>query len=130
MLQIAHPTFLSWTLPAIEGKQVRMAHVRPAYENVSLHGDVFTQVSSPLAPSCCLLFCCLLPSLYSLLPSNLVPAAFCLSPCCLLFYSLLPYGFAPFPLTLHSCLLLIAVCPLGFCSAPLHCPVFTGRDVA
>ncbi len=49
-MQIAHPTFLDWTLPAIEGKQVRMAHVRPAYENVSLHGDVFSQVS--LASAC------------------------------------------------------------------------------
>lgn len=104
MLQIAHPTFLSWTLPAIEGKQVRMAHVRPAYENVSLHGDVFTQVSSPLAYSCCLLSRCLLPSIA------------------------LPCGFAPFPLTLHSCLLLIAVCLSTFCSAPLHCPDFTGGE--
>ena len=51
-LQIAHPTFLDWTLPAIEGKQVRMAHVRPAYENVSLHGDVFSQVSLAFAQSC------------------------------------------------------------------------------
>jgi len=46
LLQVAHPSFLSWTLPAIEGQQVRMAHTRPAYENVSLHGDVFSQVSS------------------------------------------------------------------------------------
>ena len=44
LLQIAHPSFLRWTLPAIEGKQVRLAHTRPAYENVSLHGDVFSQV--------------------------------------------------------------------------------------
>ncbi len=51
-LQIAHPTFLDWALPAIEGKQVRMAHVRPAYENVSLHGDVFSQVSVAFAQSC------------------------------------------------------------------------------
>ncbi len=51
-MQIAHPTFLDWTLPAIEGKQVRMAHVRPAYENVSLHGDVFSQVSLASAQSC------------------------------------------------------------------------------
>ncbi len=51
-MQIAHPTFLDWTLPAIEGKQVRMAHVRPAYENVSLHGDVFSQVSLAFAQSC------------------------------------------------------------------------------
>ncbi|KAL0033640.1 hypothetical protein WJX79_009306 [Trebouxia sp. C0005] len=43
--QIAHPTFLDRTLPAIEGKQVRMAHVRPAYENISLHGDVFSQIN-------------------------------------------------------------------------------------
>ncbi len=29
-----------------------MAHVRPAYENVSLHGDVFSQVSVAFAQSC------------------------------------------------------------------------------
>ena len=29
-----------------------MAHVRPAYENISLHGDVFSQVSLALAQSC------------------------------------------------------------------------------
>ncbi|KAL3162306.1 hypothetical protein ABBQ32_009993 [Trebouxia sp. C0010 RCD-2024] len=43
--QIAHPSFLRWTLPALEGKQVRLAHTRPAFENVSLHGDVFSQIN-------------------------------------------------------------------------------------
>ena len=50
VMQIAHPTFLSWTLPAMEEPQVRLAHARPAYENVSLHGDVFSQVSILFTP--------------------------------------------------------------------------------
>ena len=51
-MQIAHPSFLRRTLPAIEGAQVRLAHTRPAFENVSLHGDVFSQVSVyPLLPA-------------------------------------------------------------------------------
>ena len=60
-MQIAHPSFLRWTLPALEGKQVRLAHTRPAFENVSLHGDVFSQVSTPLlaaASGCHILKAC------------------------------------------------------------------------
>ena len=46
VVQIVHPSFLRWTLPAIEGPQMRLVHTRPAFENVSLHGDVFSQVSA------------------------------------------------------------------------------------
>ena len=64
VMQIAHPSFLRWTVPAIEGPQVRLAHTRPAYENVSLHGDVFSQV----CPQQCLAH---------LLPTCFIPEAKC-----------------------------------------------------
>ena len=62
-LQIAHPRFLRRTLPALEGAQVRLAHTRPAYQNVSLHGDVFSQVSALPLPALQLSWPAVLPSL-------------------------------------------------------------------
>ena len=109
LMQIAHPSFLKRTLPAIEGKQVRLVHTPPAFENVSLHGDVFSQVSTPLLHS---IDCQILSQFYYLsnaacplstdssLAVNLHSRASCH---CLCFLPLLsPFAACPLPFTIHT----------------------------